>query len=333
MTKTICLLPGDGIGGEVIPAAAEILAALDLGLSTETQPVGWECFQETGSALPESTLAAVNRCRVALFGATSSPSGGAPGYRSPILDLRQQLNLYANLRPAQSLPVAASRANIDILIVRENTEGLYIRRERWQDADTAIAERSITRTACGRIARVAVRRAQQRRGLLTIAHKANVLTLSDGLFREVVRETAASHAPEITIEERLVDALAHDLVRTPERFDVIVAPNLYGDILSDLASALVGGLGVAPSANIGENHAVYEPVHGSAPDIAGKGIANPTAALLSLGMALSDLGHGTAVQQLRGALTATLAAGICTPDLGGTATTTEMLAALRERLL
>ncbi len=329
---TICLLPGDGIGAEVIPVAAEILDALDLGLTTETHPAGWGCFKETGSALPQSTLAAIKRCRVALFGATSSPSGGEAGYHSPILELRQTLHLYANLRPAYSLPVTASRANIDILIVRENTEGLYIRRERWQDADTAIAERRITRPACERIARVAAQHALQRRGLLTIAHKANVLTLSDGLFRKVVRETVEAHAPTVQIEERLVDALAHDLVRTPERFDVIVAPNLYGDVLSDLTSALVGGLGVAPSANIGETHSIYEPVHGSAPDIEGKGTANPTAVLLSLGMALSDLGHGVAAERLRGALTATLAAGICTPDLGGTATTAHVLAALRERL-
>ncbi|MDP6793501.1 MAG: isocitrate/isopropylmalate dehydrogenase family protein [Anaerolineales bacterium] len=329
---TICLLPGDGIGTEVIPAAAEILDALDLGVITETHPIGWDCFKETGSALPQSTLDAIKRCSVALFGATSSPSGGAPGYQSPILDLRQQLNLYANLRPAYSLPVSASRANIDILIVRENTEGLYIRSERWQDADTVIAERSITRHACERIARVAAQHALQRRGLLTIAHKANVLTLSDGLFRKVVRETAEAHAPGVQIQECLIDTLAHDMVRKPECFDVIVAPNLYGDVLSDIASALVGGLGVVPSANIGENQAVYEPVHGSAPDIVGKGVANPTAAILSLGMALSDLGHAVAAEQLRGALTATLAAGICTPDLGGTATTADMLTALRKRL-
>ncbi|MDP6793111.1 MAG: isocitrate/isopropylmalate dehydrogenase family protein [Anaerolineales bacterium] len=329
---TICLLPGDGVGTEVIPAAAEILDVLDLGITTETHKAGWECFQETGSALPKSTLSAIKRCTVTLFGATSSPSGGAPGYRSPILDLRQELNLYANLRPAYSLPVRASRANIDILIVRENTEGLYIRRERWQDADTAIAERSITRIACERIARVAAEHALKRRGMLTIAHKANVLTVTDNLFRKVVRETAEDHAPGVQIEERFVDALAHDLVRMPERFDVIVAPNLYGDILSDLASGLVGGMGVAPSANIGGNHSMYEPVHGSAPDIAGKGIANPIAALLSLGMALSDLGHSVANEQLSDALIATLASGICTPDLGGTATTEDVLTALKERL-
>ena len=329
---TICLLPGDGIGAEVIPTTAEILDTLDLGLNTEIHPVGWRCFQETGNALPESTIAAIERCSVALFGATSSPSGGAPGYSSPILDLRQKLNLYANLRPACSMPVTTSQANIDILIVRENTEGLYIRNERWTDRDSTIAERRITRKACERIARIAAEKAQQRRGILTIAHKANVLTVSDGLFRDTVRETVKTYAPEIRIEERLVDALAHDLVRTPECFDVIVAPNLYGDILSDIASALVGGLGVAPSANIGDNHAIYEPVHGSGPDIVGKGIANPIAAMLSLGMALSDIGHNAAAEQLREALSATLESGIYTPDLGGTSTTAEILKDVQERL-
>ena len=251
MTATICLIPGDGIGQEVVSSTAHILDALGLGLTTETHPAGWECFRQTGRALPESTLDAVRRCRMALFGATSSPSGGAHGYRSPILDLRQELDLYANLRPVKSLPTQGSRLGIDLLIVRENTEGLYIRRERWQDSNTAIAERSISRAACERIARVALAQAQQRRGLVTIAHKANVLIETDGLFRQTVRDTVESEAAEIQLEERLVDALAHDLVRTPERFDVIVAPNLYGDILSDLASALVGGLGVAPSANVG----------------------------------------------------------------------------------
>ena len=332
MTTTICLIPGDGIGQEVIPAAAEILDALGLGLTTETHPAGWGCFRETGRALPESTLAAVKRCRISLFGATSSPSGCASTYQSPILDLRQGLNLYANLRPVQSLPLAVSRQGIDLLIVRENTEGLYIRRERWQDPDTAIAERIITRAACERIARVALAKAEQRRGLLTIAHKANVLKETDGLFIQAIRETAESESTQVKLEERLVDALAHDLVRKPERFDVIVAANLYGDILSDLASALVGGLGVTPSANVGRNCTVYEPVHGSAPDLAGQGIANPTAALLSLEMALYDLNQSAAAEQLRRALIATFEAGIYTPDLGGRATTMAVIRAIEERI-
>ena len=218
------------------------------------------------------------------------------------------------------------------MIVRENTEGLYIRQERWQDRDTAIAERRITRAACERISRVALAQAKQRRGLLTIAHKANVLTETDGLFRQVVLETAEAEASEVRVEERLVDALAHDLVRTPERFDVIVAPNLYGDILSDLASALVGGLGVTPSANIGDKYAVYEPMHGSAPDISGKGIANPTAALLSLAMILTRLQQNGAAEHLRRVLETTLRDGICTPDLGGSATTREFIREIKTRI-
>ena len=332
MTATICLLPGDGIGKEVVPAAAQIIDALGIQIKTETHPAGWACFTETGTALPASTLEAVKRCRTALFGATSSPSGGAPGYSSPILDLRNQLDLYANLRPIQSLPIARSHPGIDLLIVRENTEGLYVRRERWQDDDTAIAERVITRFACERIASVALSHAKQRRGHLTIAHKSNVLVETDGLFRQIVRETAEAEGSEVHLEERLVDSLSHDLVREPEQFDVIVAPNLYGDILSDLASAMVGGLGIAPSANMGDRCAVYEPVHGSAPDIVGKGVANPIATVLSLEMAIRNLNHYAAAEQLHSALLATLEAGISTPDLGGRATTPEVIEAIKERL-
>ena len=329
--RTICLIPGDGVGAEVIAAAAEIIAVLDLPLQCESYSAGWSCFEETGTALPAETLAAVKRTGYALFGATSSPSGGAPGYRSPILDLRQELRLFANLRPVRSLPIEASRPNIDLLIVRENTEGLYVRRERWETPDTAIAERVISRAASERVAQVAVQQAQRRRGRLTIAHKANVLAQTDGLFLETAR-TVAAEAGGLDVDDRLVDALAHDLVRTPEGFDVILAPNLYGDILSDLASALVGGLGVAASANVGERCAVYEPVHGSAPDIAGMGIANPSAALLSLALLLDDLNFSSAAERLRSALIRTLQAGIYTPDLGGSAPTAKMVAAITTRL-
>jgi homoisocitrate dehydrogenase len=329
---TLCLLPGDGIGQEVVPAAAQVLTALKLPIATATYPVGWECFQQTGSALPDETLRAIQTHRYALFGATSSPTGGAPGYRSPILTLRKQLDLYANLRPIQSLPIAASRPNIDLLLVRENTECLYVRRERWLDADTVVAERLITRQASTRIGTLAAQLASQRKGRLTICHKANVLTQSDGLFRSAVWSAAQAAAPGIEIEERIVDALAHDLVLRPERFDVIVAPNLYGDILSDLASALVGGLGIAPSVNRGSIQAVYEPVHGSAPDIAGQGLANPTAALLSLALFLQDVGYASAAAQVRHAINVTLKAGVYTRDLGGTASTEHFMAAILAQL-
>ena len=331
-SNTICLLPGDGIGLEVIPVATKILEVLDIGLTTKNYPVGWKCFNETGKSLPESTLDAVINSGVALFGATSSPSGGAPGYSSPIIDLRQKLNLYANVRPAQSLPVPSSRQNIDLLIIRENTEGLYIRKEHLQDQNTAIAERRITRSSCERIATIAAKYAQQRRGLLTIAHKSNVLTLSDGLFLQSVRDTARNHAPGIKIREQLIDSLAHDLVIKPETYDVIVAPNMYGDIISDLTSALVGGLGVAPSANVGESCTIYEPVHGSAPDIVGKNLANPTATIFCLVMMLEDLGYHDASNRLNLELNNTLAAGIYTPDMGGEATTQTMLTSILEKL-
>ncbi|HCU80589.1 MAG TPA: NAD-dependent isocitrate dehydrogenase [Chloroflexi bacterium] len=330
--NTICLLPGDGIGLEVIPIATEILEVLDVDLTTESHPIGWECFNETGTALPKSTLDAVIHSGIGLFGATSSPTGGAPGYSSPIIDLRQQLNLYANVRPAKSLPVPSSRQNIDLLIIRENTEGLYIRSEHWQDQDTVIAERRITRTGSERVARTAAKYALQREGLLTIAHKSNVLSLSDGLFLDVVRDTAKRYAPDIEIREQLVDSLAHDLITQPENYDVIVTPNMYGDIISDLTSALVGGLGVAPSANMGDNCAIYEPVHGSAPDIAGKNLANPTATILSLAMMLEDLGYDNASNELKLELYNTLEEGMYTPDLGGSATTETMLISILEKL-
>ncbi len=330
--NTICLLPGDGIGLEVIPIATEILEVLDVDLTTESHPIGWQCFNETGTALPKSTLDAVIHSGIGLFGATSSPAGGAPGYSSPIIDLRQQLNLYANVRPAKSLPVPSSRQNIDLLIVRENTEGLYIRSEHWKDQDTVIAERQITRAGSKRVAIKAAKYALERKGILTIGHKSNVLSLSDGLFLQVVRDTAKSYAPDIEIREQLVDSLAHDLITQPETYDVIVTPNMYGDIISDLTSALVGGLGVAPSANVGDNCTIYEPVHGSAPDIAGKNLANPTATILSLAMMLEDLGYDNAANRLKSELYNTLVAGIYTPDLGGEATTETMLTSILEKL-
>ena len=330
--NTICLLPGDGIGLEVIPIAIEILEVLDVDLTTEIHPIGWQCFNETGTALPKSTLDAVIHSGIGLFGATSSPAGGAPGYSSPIIDLRQQLNLYANVRPAKSLPIPSSRQNIDLLIVRENTEGLYIRSEHWKDQDTVIAERQITRAGSKRVAIKAAKYALERKGILTIGHKSNVLSLSDGLFLQVVRDTAKSYAPDIEIREQLVDSLAHDLITQPETYDVIVTPNMYGDIISDLTSALVGGLGVAPSANVGDNCTIYEPVHGSAPDIAGKNLANPTATILSLAMMLEDLGYDNAANRLKSELYNTLVAGIYTPDLGGEATTETMLTSILEKL-
>jgi homoisocitrate dehydrogenase len=334
--KTICLIPGDGVGQEVVPAAAEVLQVLDVSLTFVEAEAGFACFEKNGSALPEATLALARKSDAVLFGATSSPSTIVPGYRSPILALRREFDLYANLRPVFSLPGEYSQPGIDMLIVRENTEGLYSGRERLE-GDTAIAERVITRLGSERIVRVACEQALQRAGLcskppvLTIIHKANVLKLTDGLFRECALKVAAEF-PAITVKELLVDAAAMKLVRSPQSFDVLVTTNLFGDILSDEASALVGGLGVAPSANLGTGTPVFEPVHGSAPDIAGQGIANPVGTLLSSALMLEWLGEPDAAICLRQAVLATLAGGLRTADLGGSATTMQFTRAVCERL-
>ncbi len=330
---TIVLIPGDGVGQEVIPAAADVLAALGLGLRFVTAPAGYAHFQRTGNAIPDETLADIASAGVALFGATSSPSTRMPGYRSPILVMRQTFDLYANLRPVASLPIAASRPNLNLLIVRENTEGLYAGRERWEGEDVAIAERVISRRASERIVRVACQQALARgQTRLTVVHKANVLKLTDGLFRESALRVAAAY-PNLQVSEMLVDAMAMRLVRDPETFQVIVTTNLFGDILSDEASALIGGLGVAPSANVGERVAVFEPVHGSAPDIAGQGLANPVGAILSAAMLLDHIGQTQAAHRVRQAVEATLQAGHLTRDLGGTATTHQVTQAVMGQLV
>jgi homoisocitrate dehydrogenase len=337
--QTICLIPGDGVGREVIPAAAEALAALGIGLRFVEAPAGFEHFKRTGNAIPDQTLAEVESAGVALFGATSSPSTVVLGYRSPILILRKTFDLYANLRPVFSLPGDFSRPGIDLLVVRENTEGLYAGRER-REGDTAIAERVITVRGSQRIAKAAFEQARKRQSMpgafilasrgraslparVTIVHKANVLKLTDGLFREACLQVGQEY-PDIIIDEMLVDAMAMRLVLDPQRFDVLVTTNMFGDILSDEGSALMGGLGVAPSANLGEKAAVFEPVHGSAPDIAGKGIANPLGAILSGVMLLEYIGQAGAAARLASAAYRTLKAGVLTPDLGGQATTGEV---------
>lgn len=320
----ICLINGDGVGQEVIPAAAEVLAALGLGLEFVEAYAGFEHFIQSGDAIPAATLAAVADCGLALFGATSSPATKAEGYRSPILTMRKAFDLYANLRPVQSLPGKFSRPNLDLLIVRENTEGLYAGRERL-NGDTAIAERVITRKGSTRIARAAFEQARKRdhRTAVTVVHKANVLKVTDGLFRECAL-TVAKDYPEIAVKEMLIDAMAMRLVRDPENFDVIVTTNLFGDILSDEAAALIGGLGVAPSANIGEKAAIFEPVHGSAPDIAGQGIANPIGAILSAALLLDHIGQNAQADRVRQAVNATIGQGVLPRDLGGNAATRDV---------
>ncbi len=327
----ICIIPGDGVGQEVIPAAQRVLEALHLDLEFVRANAGFEHFQKTGDAIPNATLEIVQACDATLFGATSSPMTRVEGYRSPILALRKALDLYANLRPVQSLPAKFSRENIDLLIVRENTEGLYAGRERAEDAETMIAERVITKRASERIARVAFEMVRARKKRITVVHKANVLKLTDGLFRETCFNVAREF-PDVETKEMLVDSMAMRLIQDPQNFDVIVTTNLFGDILSDEASALIGGLGVAPSANIGINNAVFEPVHGSAPDIAGKGIANPVGAILSAAMMLDYLELEDAAERVRGGVKRALERNVLTRDIGGAATTNEITRAVIEYL-
>ena len=337
---SIALIPGDGIGKEVVPAARRVLEATGLPLHFVELEAGWGAFQRAGHALPPETVEALSECEGALFGAVSSPSHRVSGYASPIVALRRILDLYANLRPLVSAPVPGSRPGVDLLMVRENTECLYSRRERWEDGgDTAIAERVITRRASERIARMAFAQANSRprtnegkqKALVTIVHKANVLPVTDGLFREAVL-AVAEEFPDVAVEEQLVDSMAYRMVREAERYDVVVAPNLYGDILSDTGAALVGGLGLVPSANVGDSFVLAEPVHGSAPDIAGQGIANPIAAIRAAGLLLAHLGENDAARAVEQAVHSVLMDGPHTPDLGGAAGTEEVTEGVIKRL-
>lgn len=315
----ICLLPGDGIGLEVTPAARRVLEATGLAIRFSEAEAGWDTFLKTGTSVPDSTLAAIKAADATLAGAFTSPSRKVPGFFGAIRYLRRKLDLFANLRPAKTRPVPGSFPDVDLLIVRENTEGLYVEQER-RYGDLAIADVVITKAASQRIAEVALQAALKRRRQLAVVHKANVLPLTSGLFLETVLETAKNY-PEVTTTEIIVDAAAMKLVREPQRFDVLVTTNLFGDILSDLTAGLVGGLGLAPSANIGRDCAIFEPVHGSAPDIAGQGIANPTAAILTAAMMLDYLGETAAAAAIEQAVNTVLARGPRTRDLGGTADT------------
>ncbi len=330
MSRVICLIEGDGIGHEVIPAGRRLLEATGLGWRFVEAEAGWGAFERHGVALPEATVAAVEGADATLFGAVSSPLSPVEGYRSPIVALRRHLDLYANLRPIASQPIPDSRPGIDMLIVRENSEGLYSGIERCDD-DRAVTERVITRRASERIARRALELAARRRKHLTVVHKANVLRATCGLFREAAFAVAEEY-PHVEVEEQLVDAVAMRLITAPEQYDVIVTTNLFGDILSDEAAALVGGLGLAPSGNMGDHHALFEPVHGSAPDIAGKGIANPLATFGAVAMLLDYLDEPLWAQRVRAAIHAVLVEGPHTPDLGGDAATDRVTDACIERM-
>lgn len=283
----LCVIEGDGIGPEVVPAAIRVLRQVVPELEVVTAEAGWDRFQKTGDALPDETVELAQGAGAVLFGACNSPPYPVPGYSSPIVKLRRLMQTFANLRPTRYLPVPTARAGVDLLVVRENTEGLYVGDEQTEDAgDTGTATKRITRYATERITHTAFQLARSEgRRRVTIVHKGNVLPQTDGLFRRVAYEVAAEYA-EIETDELLVDTAAYWMVKEPSRFDVVLTPNLYGDILSDMAAAWGGGLGLAPALNLGDEVAIAEPVHGSAPDIAGKGIANPTATILSAAMLL-----------------------------------------------
>lgn len=325
-THRICLIAGDGIGSEVLPEARRVLEASGVNFEFSEAEAGWETFERVGSSVPDATLEAVRSAHATLAGAFGAPSRKVPGFFGAIRYMRKQLDLFANLRPAKTRPVENCFPNVDMLMVRENTQGLYVEQER-RYGDTAIADAVVTRSASERIARVALEQARLRRKSLAVVHKANVLPLTSGLFLETVLE-AARDFPDVDTYDIIVDAAAMKLVRDPESFDVLVSTNLFGDILSDLMAGLVGGMGLAPSANVGLHQAIFEPVHGTGPDIAGMGVANPTAMILSAAMMLKHLGETDAANGIDAAVNTVLASGQVTPDLGGRATTTEMTNAI-----
>ncbi|MBB6097710.1 homoisocitrate dehydrogenase [Deinobacterium chartae] len=324
---TICLIEGDGIGHEVIPAARRVLEATGLDLEFVEAHAGYEYFLEHGESVPEATIEKVMATDATLFGAATSPSKKVEGFKGAIRYMRRRLDLFANVRPAKSHPVPGSYENVDLILVRENTEGLYVEQER-RYGDTAIADAVITKRASQRIGEYALKLAQRReKKKLAVIHKANVLPVTQGLFLNTIMDEAKNY-PDVQSYDVIVDAAAMHLVRNPASFDVLVATNLFGDILSDLTAGLVGGLGIAPSGNIGLEHAVFESVHGSAPDIAGQGVANPTATVLSAAMLLDHLGEHDMARKLENAVDQVLLEGPRTRDLGGTAGTQEFTDAL-----
>ena len=328
MSHVITLIPGDGIGPEVCAAVVRIFKAAAVDVDWERHDAGVTAFKRYNQSLPVPLLDSIRRNKVALKGPVTTPI--AEGFTSVNVGLRKALDLYANLRPVRNLPGVASRfTDVDLIIVRENTEDLYAGLEHEIIPGVVESLKIITEKASTRIARFAFEYARANgRKTVTAIHKANIMKLSDGLFLESTRKVSREFI-EIPYDERIVDAVCMQLVMRPERFDVLVLPNLYGDIVSDLCAGLVGGLGVVPGANIGVESSVFEAVHGSAPDIADKNLANPTALLLSGLMMLEHIGEQEAAARIRGALTRVLTAGaVRTHDLGGTASTTEFTDAI-----
>lgn len=323
MSYNITLIPGDGIGPEVMGAAKAVIDASGVDINWEIAEAGAKVIEEYGTPLPDYVIESIKRNKIAIKGPVTTPVG--KGFRSVNVGLRQSLNLYANVRPVKTYAGIPSRyENVDLIIVRENTEDLYAGIEHKVGDEAAETIKIITKKASERITEFAFNIAKtQGRKRVTAVHKANIMKLSDGLFLNCARSVAEKYK-DIQFDDMIVDAMSMRLVQNPEQYDILVMPNLYGDILSDMASGLVGGLGVVPGANIGKDMAVFEAVHGSAPDIAGKNIANPTAAILTGVMMLRHIGEQVAADKIDKAVAKVLAEGkVTTVDLGGNAKTME----------
>jgi isocitrate dehydrogenase (NAD+) len=332
MSYRATLIPGDGIGPEVVAAAVRVVSATGVVVEWETETAGISAIGEHGTPLPARVLESVRRNRIALKGPTETPIAG--GHRSVNVALRKELDLYANLRPVKTLPGIKSRYDgVDLFIVRENTEDLYSGLEHVVVPGVVESIKIITERASTRIAMFAFEYARTHgRKRVTAVHKANIMKLSDGLFLDCCRVVAKEY-PEVTYDEIIVDNCCMQLVLDPTRFDLLLLENLYGDIVSDLCAGFIGGLGLAPGANIGETVAIFEAVHGSAPDLAGKNLANPTALVLSAAMMLDHIGERAAAERVRLAVREVLREGRkVTRDLGGSAGTTEIAEAIASRV-
>ena len=330
--KRVTLIKGDGIGPEITDSVMKIINAAGITIDWDIQTAGADLIETEATPLPQRVLDSVKQNKIALKSPVTTPIG--KGFRSVNVQLRKELDLYANLRPCYNLPNVKTRYDkVDIVVVRENTEDLYAGIERQVDENTAESIKIITRKASERIAKFAFDYAvKNNRKEVCVVTKANICKLSDGLFLECARKIAQQY-PQIKFREILVDNCCMQLVQNPNQFDVLLLPNLYGDIVSDLCAGLIGGLGIAQGANIGENYAVFEPVHGSAPDIAGQDKANPTAMLMSAIEMLNYIGENEAGKRIRLALFDTLDAGIKTADLGGNASCSEFTQAIVDRLV
>ena len=332
MPHHITLIPGDGVGPEIADAAKQVLKATGVHIEWEVCAAGLAAIEQGEEALPRATIDSVRKNKVALKGPTTTPVGR--GHVSANVLLRRELDLYASIRPSQSMPGVPTRYDdVDLVIFRENTEGLYAGLENEVSKGVVLSIKVVTERASSRIARAAFEYARKKeRKKVTAVHKANIMKLGDGFFLDCVHEVAKDY-PEIEYQEAIIDACCMRLVQDPTQYDVLLMENLYGDIVSDLCAGLVGGLGVVAGANVGETCAVFEAVHGSAPDIAGEGVVNPTALLKSSVMMLEHIGELSAAERLDNTLSDLLASGdIRTRDLGGAATTQEFTAALVSRM-